>query len=64
MLSFAFELSWVIYNLLLDSNLYFCDFGLYLEFNIILDYIQIYLDFNQNYNLVFFFTVKKIAYFF
>jgi len=29
------------------GNLYFCDFGLYL------DSIEVYLDFNHNYNLVF-----------
>jgi len=30
---------------MLDSNLYFVDFGLYLEFNIILDFIWILLKF-------------------
>jgi len=30
---------------MLDSNLYFCDFGLDLEFNIIWDFIEVYLDF-------------------
>jgi len=44
MLGFAFELIWVIYNLLLDNNLYFCNFDLYLQFNIILDCIVVYLD--------------------
>jgi len=53
MLDFAFESDWVVHNLLLDSNLYFCDFSLYLEFNIILDCIEVYLNFNHNYNLVF-----------
>jgi len=32
-------------DLMLDSNLYFCDFGLYLEFNIIWDFIWIVLKF-------------------
>jgi len=41
MLDFVFESGWVIYNLLLDNNLYFFYFGLYLEFNIILDCILI-----------------------
>jgi len=30
---------------MLDSNLYFCDFGLYLKFNIIWDFIWIVLKF-------------------
>ena len=29
-----------------EVGLYFCDFGLYLEFNIFLDCIEVYLDFN------------------
>jgi len=53
MLGFAFGSSWVVFNLLLYINLYFCDIGLYLKFNIILDCIEINLDFNHNYNLGF-----------
>jgi len=41
MLDFVFESGWVIYNLLLDNNLYFFYFDLYLKFNIILDCILI-----------------------
>jgi len=40
------------------DNLYFCDFGLYL------DCIKIYLDFNYNYNLVLTEKINKKKYFF
>jgi len=36
------------------DNLYFCDFGLYL------DCIEVYLDYNYNYNLV---LTKKLDFF-
>jgi len=44
--------------------LYFCDFGLYLEFNIILDCTEVYLDFNKNYNLALFRLKTKKCIFF
>jgi len=41
MLDIAF--GWIICNLLLDIDLYFCDFSLYFKFIIILDCIKVYL---------------------
>jgi len=63
MLDFALGSGWVVCNLLLDNNLYFCDFRLYLKFNIILDCIEVYLDFNQNYNSFFAIDEKNYIYF-
>jgi len=42
--------------------LYFYDFGLYLEFKIVLDCIEVYLYFNKNYNN-FFKTEEKNVFF-
>jgi len=50
MLSFAFRSNQFVF---LGNTMIICNFGLYFEFNIILDCIEIYLNFNQNFNLVF-----------
>jgi len=64
MLGFALESGYVVFlvNTLIIC-IFFIYFGLYLEFNIFLGCIEVYLDFNQDYNLVFLRLKKKIVIF-
>jgi len=58
LLSFAFGLGWIVRSLLFHSNFVFSE----LQFNIILDCIEVYLDFSQNYSI--FVTKEKKLYFY